>query len=137
MTSDSLAMELGLMEKRLEQLQKEHLNMDDQIRAQGKQLEDTSAESRDYRQKLQSSLWVAGTILLILLISSFVILLIYSLKTRWLLENLKRRLIKLQKAVRILRSKVRHSPGMEKRTIRKIAGKEVKNRLKGLKSENK
>jgi len=84
-----------------------------------------------YREHLERTLWIAGTVLVVLIITSLLFLLIYTLRTRWMLERLKARVNKLRKSVREQRKKLRRAPGMQKKAIRKITRSEVQSRIKG------
>lgn len=132
-TIDSLTDVLDGLKGRLEELEIEYDHLEDQFHSLQEQMGKRSEETTVYRKKLQGTLWIGGVTLLVLLISSFLFLLIYSLKTRWLLQRVQVRVKGLRKALRNQWKKIRDAPGMKKKRIRKIAGTEVKTRLKKLK----
>ena len=136
-TIDSLTGVVDELNGRLEGLGIEYDHLEDQLRNQQDQLGKRSEETAVYRKKLQSTLWIGGITLLVLVISSFLFLLIYSLKTRWLLQKVQARVKRLQKAIRNQWWKIRNAPGMKEKRIRKIAKKEVRTRLKRLKLKKK
>jgi hypothetical protein len=132
-TIDSLTGVVDGLKGRLEDLGTEYDLLEDRFSNLEEQLGKRSEETAVFRKKLQSTLWIGGITLLVLVISSFLFLLIYSLRTRWLLQRVQARLRRLRKAFRLQWKKIREAPGMKEKRIRKLAGTEVRTRMKKLK----
>ena len=64
----------------------EHLEQDRQLQSERlsllqDEIEHSRESSQEYRKGLQRILWIVGSVLLILLVASFLVLLLFSLKT--------------------------------------------------------
>lgn len=129
--SDSLSFDIDQLNEKTGQLERAHQRLDAQLLSVRESAERSSEESMRYREHLERTLWIAGTVLVVLIITSLLFLLIYTLRTRWMLERLKARVNKLRKSVREQRKKLRRAPGMQKKAIRKITRSEVQSRIKG------
>lgn len=127
---DSLSFVIDQLNEKTGQLERTHQRLDAQLQSVRERAERSSEESIRYREKLEKTLWIAGTILVVLVITSLLFLLLYALRTRWMLERLKARVNKLRKSLREQRNKLRRAPGMQKKAIRKITRSEVQNRMK-------
>lgn len=128
--SDSLASAIGQLNEKTGQLERTYRKLDAQLQSVREGTERQSEESTRYREKLERTLWIAGTILVVLVITSLLFLLLYTLKTRGMLERLKSRVNKLRKSYREQRKKLRRAPGMQKKAIQKISRSEIKRRIR-------
>ena len=135
--SDSLAMELDLLKRRIGPLESDKIRLDGEVKSLQETLNERTRESNEYRQKLHNTLWIIGTVFLLLLILSFAYLLFYSYRTRILLRSIQTRFKKLRKAVKLQRNELREIPVIKKKRIRLIAAREVKARLKRYKLKKK
>jgi hypothetical protein len=135
--NDSLAGEMDFLGRRIGTLEGDNRQLNGALENLQVQLEERTRETDQYRRKLRTTLWITGTLLFLLLMGSFLYLLQYSLKTRRLLRRVQARLRRLRKTVRDQRDELRSIPVLRKNRIRKIAGQEIKSRLKKLKFRKK
>ena len=86
---DSVGIIIDNIRHHLQRLDLEKQSQSEKLLLLGEELEATRESSRDYREKLKVTLWISGIIILVLLSSSFLMLLWYGLKTRHLLDRLQ------------------------------------------------
>ena len=127
---DSLADVIDALLQQAGHLARENQRLEAEINAVRQELDRSTGESIRYREKLEGTLLVAGLVLVILIAASFVFLLIFTLRTRRMLEKLKGRLVRLRKNLKEQRKKIRRAPGMDKKAIRRITRSEVQSRIK-------
>ncbi|MGW8316894.1 MAG: hypothetical protein ACWGNV_14955, partial [Bacteroidales bacterium] len=127
---DSLASVIEDLKRKTGQLEQQNQRIDAQLQAIQEHAEQFSEESIRYRKNLERTLWMAGTILVGLVAASFIFLLLFTLRTRWMLERLKGRVNKLRRNLSVQRKKLRRVPGIPKKAIRRITRSEVQNRVK-------
>jgi hypothetical protein len=108
---DSIVPVLEQLHRDLTRLEQEKLAQSEMIRGLGVELEASRASSERYRERLQRTLWLSATVLLTLLFAVFIILLLYSLKTRHLLDRLNWRLEQVRKELwgqmKVIRKKIK------------------------------
>ncbi len=127
---DSLADVVDALRQQAGHLARENQRLEAEIDAVRQGMDRSTGESIRYRKKLEGTLWVAGSILVILMAASFVFLLLFTLRTRWMLEKLKGRVVRLRRNLKEQRKKMRRAPGMDKKAIRSITRSEVRSRIK-------
>lgn len=127
---DSLDMVIEELKQEAVQLEQQNRQLATQISSIREDNERSAMESIRYREKLERTLWLAGAIGIVLVVASFIYLLLYSLRTRWMLERLRVRLNKLRRNLRVQRKKLRKAPAIQKKAIRRITRSEVQNRVK-------
>ena len=132
--TDSLSGVVNELNERIGLLESENIQLKKRIAAIQEQLEQRSEESEIYRKKLKSLLWIGGSTLFLLLLSSFIFLLFYSMRTRRAVDSLRTRLRRLRKLVRRQQEEIGNIPVVKTKRIRKIAAAEVKSRLRRKKS---
>ena len=87
---DSIKGAVSDLEIRLQELEEESLFQKEQLEILEKELDETRRISGEYRRRLQHFLWVSGIVILLLLGLTVLILLMFGMKTRQLLERFKR-----------------------------------------------
>jgi hypothetical protein len=87
---DTIGSAVGDIEIQLEELERESLIQKERMEFLEKELDKASRSSGEYRRKLNHFLWVSGTVILLLVGMTFLILLLYGMKTRQLLERAKK-----------------------------------------------
>lgn len=125
-----------------------HLEQDRQLQSERlsllkDEIEHSRESSQEYRKGLQRILWIAGSVMLILLVASFLVLLLFSIKNRSLMDRLnwnqKRFSSKLKSqkkefknALQSQKKELRKESRIRKRSVRKMTRKELRRRLKSL-----
>lgn len=127
---DSLASVIEDLKTKSGQLERQHRRLDAQLQAMQENAERFSEESVQYRMNLERTLWIAGTIMLGLIAASFIFLLLFTLRTRWLLDRLKERVNRMRRNLKVQRKKLRRDPRIQKKAIRRITRSEVQSRVK-------
>jgi hypothetical protein len=103
MRSDSLLAEVEMLLGRVERMEKKSGALQDSITSLKTRVESAETEARGYRRKLERTLWLAGSALGILSLILFVFLWLYSLKTRVMLERIRKRVSRLKKVLKLQR----------------------------------
>jgi hypothetical protein len=103
MRSDSLLAEVEMLLGRVERMEKKSGALQDSITSLKTRVESAETEAYVYRRKLERTLWLAGSALGILSLILFVFLWLYSLKTRVMLERLRKRVSRLKKVLKLQR----------------------------------
>jgi hypothetical protein len=108
---DSIVPILEELHRDLTRLEQEKLTQSEMIEGLREELEASRASSELYRERLQRTLWLSATALLTLLFAVFIFLLLYSLKTRHLLDRLNWRLEQVRKELwdemKVIRKKIK------------------------------
>lgn len=86
---DTMGIILDSFRHHLERLDVEKQSQSEKLLLLGEELEATRESSRIYQEKLKVTLWISGMIILVLLSASFLVLLLYGLKTRQLLDRFR------------------------------------------------
>ena len=140
---DSLGLILEDLLNHLEHLDQDRLLQSERLSLLQDEIEHSRESSLEYRKGLQRILWIVGSVMLILLVASFLVLLLFSLKNRSLLDRLnwrqkrfsselKKQKKELQSALRSQKKEFRKESIIRKRSIRKRTRKELQRRLKSL-----
>jgi hypothetical protein len=88
--TDSLGGVTDELENRLEKAEEQSVLQRERLKLLEKEIEDARRSSREYQARLRRFLWVSGTVIIFLLGLTFLILLMFGMKTRQLLERFKR-----------------------------------------------
>jgi len=131
----------------------EHLEQDRQMQSERlsliqDEIEHSRKSSQEYRKSLHRILWIAGSVILILLVASFLVLLLFSLKTRSLTERLKwnqKRFgdelktlnIRIQREMQLQKKALKKESRIRKKSVRKTTRIELQKKLKSLKFKKK
>ena len=134
---DSADQVLDALREKVSRLDRDRESQSEQLRQLEEELARTSEASRMYQEKLRNAVWISGTFLLLLLIASFLVLFVYGLKTRHLMERFRDKLKRLGRELRgelksqkkTLRSEIK---SVNKATRRKSM-KAITDSIKGLK----
>jgi len=145
---DSMGLILEDLLNHMEHLERDKQFQSEQLSLLQDEIEHSQEASRQYRKGLQRVLWIVGSVILILLSTSFLVLLLFSLKTRSLMDRLKwkqKRLgseLKAQKkevrrAMRSQKMEIRKGARVKKKSVRKITRKEIQKKLASFKFRKK
>ena len=88
---DSMGTGLELLLDQVEKLDRDGSFQAEQLEQLEEELERMAEASRAYQDRLRNTLWISASFLLLLLIVSFLILYVYGLNTRVLLDRFRRR----------------------------------------------
>jgi len=139
-TIDSLYILLEDLQQHLRYLELEKQEQLERLSLLQEDVEHTNASALEYRSGLHRILWISGSILFILLLSSFLYLLLYTHKTRMLLERLNWKLKRIRSRFRTLRKDLKsgqkefHS---DLKSKQKILRSELESRQMNLRAEMK
>ena len=116
---DSIGVILDSFRHHLEWLDLEEQSQSEKLLLLGEELEATRESSRIYLERLKVILWISGIVILVMLSASFVILLIYGLKTRHLLYRLRWKQKQIRKELTDQKKKIRVELKAAKKTAKK------------------
>ncbi len=86
---DSMELMIGNLRQQAVDREVESQVLSEKLSLLGEELERTSESSRRYRKQLHQTLWITGSVLLALLVASFLIVFLYGVNTRHLLKRFR------------------------------------------------